>query len=542
LKIITFPIILLLLLLTTTPASFAQGIPQKTIISAQNLLESINKSPEENTGNAFNDLIVTGTLYLNMGDDKVKKLLFERCDFVGGISSDSTQFTEIIFAKCTFGQRITSAKYQRIDDTISFGLSGGTVLGDLIFDSCIFYNSISILREKIVGSLDLKNCEILIPMEPDPPTVESGQYFRKIGLHLTDSKIGRDFIFRDSTSNTPVRLEYVEIEKNLTLDYLTIKDSIYSSLAIAYVDIGKKFSVEGLVTNGHVEFADLSCDIFSDGFLDQDREPVNSMKINSGLYLRSGFSFNNFDPETSTDLELRLQWIRDNHKNYALPQEYLQIARIYDEMGRYSDKREILIAMEKDMTSMNQYGIAMKSLRHVYGLTTAYGYKPWWLLGYMLLFVVTGFFVFKNAIKRAIMVPLEAIIEQSDLPNDQVKSCTLSENDDDTSSEAPQTLIELPSNDSSQRKTKSNKINIPAHSTVINNLYEVHEVPQTYPHPRPLLYSIDLILPVVGLRQVKYWYPSTKCHWTCWYATIHVLAGWLMTTLVVVAIVDLIKQ
>jgi hypothetical protein len=70
-------------------------------------------------------------------------------------------------------------------------------------------------------------------------------------------------------------------------------------------------------------------------------------------------------------------------------------------------------------------------------------------------------------------------------------------------------------------------------------------LPADYPAFQPLLYSADVLLPIVNLQQKDYWAPNSagpRGHWARLYLPFHILAGWFFTTLFVVGVTGLIRR
>jgi hypothetical protein len=61
----------------------------------------------------------------------------------------------------------------------------------------------------------------------------------------------------------------------------------------------------------------------------------------------------------------------------------------------------------------------------------------------------------------------------------------------------------------------------------------------TIPVFQPWIYSLDVLLPVVNLHQEEFWIPQGVVRWWAWLA---ILAGWLLTTVVVAALSGLLKK
>jgi hypothetical protein len=56
---------------------------------------------------------------------------------------------------------------------------------------------------------------------------------------------------------------------------------------------------------------------------------------------------------------------------------------------------------------------------------------------------------------------------------------------------------------------------------------------------QPWIYSLDVLLPVVNLHQEEFWIPQGVARWWAWFS---ILAGWLLTTVVIAALTGLLKK
>jgi hypothetical protein len=56
---------------------------------------------------------------------------------------------------------------------------------------------------------------------------------------------------------------------------------------------------------------------------------------------------------------------------------------------------------------------------------------------------------------------------------------------------------------------------------------------------QPWIYSLDVLLPVVNLHQEEFWIPQGVARWWAWFS---ILAGWLLTTVVVAALSGLLRK
>ena len=68
---------------------------------------------------------------------------------------------------------------------------------------------------------------------------------------------------------------------------------------------------------------------------------------------------------------------------------------------------------------------------------------------------------------------------------------------------------------------------------------------KTYNKFNALMYSIDMFVPVLDLRMAKHWIPDANKSWGAvirWYMWVHISAGWILTTLLIVGLTGLIKK
>jgi hypothetical protein len=69
--------------------------------------------------------------------------------------------------------------------------------------------------------------------------------------------------------------------------------------------------------------------------------------------------------------------------------------------------------------------------------------------------------------------------------------------------------------------------------------------PQNIPCFNPVIYSLDVFLPIVDLRQESYWLPVAnlpKRGLVEYYYWLHVTLGWVFTTLSVAGLTGLVKK
>ena len=152
-------------------------------------------------------------------------------------------------------------------------------------------------------------------------------------------------------------------------------------------------------------------------------------------------------------------------------------------MGLRDEARLVLIEKEKFILSRTKNKF-IKVWKWFLGLTIDFGYTPQKLFIPILFFIVAGFFVFHLANTMNVMTP--------------------------TSSQV----------------------------AIISGGYE------PYPQFNSLLYSLDVFLPIVDLHQESYWLPNISRQYGIWfmvYMSLHILAGWFLTTLGLASVTGLIK-
>ena len=70
-------------------------------------------------------------------------------------------------------------------------------------------------------------------------------------------------------------------------------------------------------------------------------------------------------------------------------------------------------------------------------------------------------------------------------------------------------------------------------------------IPDDCPHFQPVVYSLDVIIPLVDLGQEKYWMPNHNKNFgklTSWLVVFLKLSGWILSTLLVSASTGLIRR
>ncbi|MCH8244246.1 MAG: hypothetical protein IH897_16790, partial [Planctomycetes bacterium] len=104
-----------------------------------------------------------------------------------------------------------------------------------------------------------------------------------------------------------------------------------------------------------------------------------------------GLVYDRLYSDAPTDSDSRLRWLKRQGygKGKFVPQPYVQLAKVLQEMGHEADARRILIAKQKDPARVAALTIPARIWHHLLGLTIGYGYRPsralWWIVGFIAL-------------------------------------------------------------------------------------------------------------------------------------------------------------
>jgi len=217
-----------------------------------------------------------------------------------------------------------------------------------------------------------------------------------------------------------------------------------------------------------------------------------------GNLLLDGFTYDGIYGAAPTDATNRIAWLSLQPTNQFLPQPYEQLASVLRRAGHEDDAREVLIAENRDRAGRVK---GFRPIRCWYWLldeTIRYGYRPWRAFWESAAFVFIGTILFKRGHRIQLITPT----------NDRA--------------------------------------------------YFVSGPPQVqefYPRFNAFTYSLDSFVPLIRLRVAEYWLPNANLggpvlgirslKWGAvlrFYLWFHIIAGWVLTTLWVGALVGLIKN
>jgi hypothetical protein len=207
--------------------------------------------------------------------------------------------------------------------------------------------------------------------------------------------------------------------------------------------------------------------------------------VKGTLYIE-GFEYGDLIcDETLTSASERIKWLQLQPTKPFFPQPYEHLAKVFRDMGRESDAREVLIAMHKGLRSeLGPLALSRKWFKEASGwgwdwflwFTIRYGYEPGRAVFGLILFWLVGWGVFYCAGKHG------------------------------------------------------------------NMHYPKERRGQTL---NSFIYSLDVLLPIINFHQKDFFLPNANKPWGKWvrvYFWIQIGAGWILTTLAVVALTGLVHK
>ena len=201
----------------------------------------------------------------------------------------------------------------------------------------------------------------------------------------------------------------------------------------------------------------------------------------------------------------RIKWL-NGQLNFS-SQPYEQLAEVFRKSGKVEDAKEILIAKNRNLRKHNTLTWSKKYWYYVLGPMIGYGYRPLnalWILG---TFIALGIILFGIGYQKGLITP--------------------------------------------QRGSAY----IQRHTGIVIPFDNGRQLSDIYPKFNFLMYSFDAFVPLIDLHQAKYWLPNANrgpellnisgfgLHTgglLRLYLWVHIIMGWLLTTLLIVGLSGLI--
>ena len=223
-----------------------------------------------------------------------------------------------------------------------------------------------------------------------------------------------------------------------------------------------------------------------------------------GKVVLNNLVYNEIADDAPIDAKTRLDWLHRQPTERFRPQPYEQLAAVLRKGGYEADAKRILIEKEKDRARVMQLSFFERWKHRLLGWTISYGHHSWKALWSILAVVLLGCIFFEIGSRADVMRPTK---ESAYVSDDGGEHRRLSED---------------------------------------------------YPKFNSFVYSLDMFVPLVNLHQASYWLPNANREGKLviakrltlpisgnllrWYLWVHIILGWILTTLLVVGLSGLIRS
>jgi hypothetical protein len=347
------------------------------------------------------------------------------------------------------------------------------------------YGALSIFRAVIGGDFDC-----------------SGADFTGSGIADTisaqESSIGGDASFvQNFTTDGTLYFRLARIGRSLSFNHARFVGNGENGLDAERASVAGPFY---WVDVAHTAQTKLDLENVAVGALFDDRQ---SWPAPGNLNL-DGFTYSEFDGDSPSDAEQRLEWLALQPPGYR-PQPYSELAKVLKDSGRAEGETDVLIAQRIAQRRTGRLSFPERVWNLLLEATIGYGYRPlralWWIGG----FVLFGAMLFGGGYRAGAMTPVDP--------------------------------------DAYEAFARGGRA--PAH----------------YPHFNAFVYSLENFLPVVDLQLGNHWRPNPRervvqdpasGEWETeratlagkllrWYLWFHILAGWTLTPLLFAGLSGLIR-
>ena len=174
-----------------------------------------------------------------------------------------------------------------------------------------------------------------------------------------------------------------------------------------------------------------------------------------------GLEYAEISHESPIDSQSYIEWLR--RQDGFSPQPYEQLAKVLRESGDGAGARDVLVAKNKDKADRTKLTRAEWFWYRFFGPLIGYGHRPWLVIPLALVIILFGSVFFKEGYSDGLVTP----------PSDSAYA-------------------------------KEGDAGVPAPGDTNRRISDV------YPVFNSLVYSTDVCVQVVDLRQVKYWLPNAN--------------------------------
>lgn len=378
---------------------------------------------------------------------------------------------------------------------------------------------------------------------PGKPTLSAdgikiaGNLFCGDGFHaegeirLLGAEIGGNVVFEKASLNNPGNRALIADRANIAGNLFCLdKFRIDGTASFTAASIGKRFHWKPVQWTGRLRLAHAHAGQWADnwrgdGWKNGDKPIDGKPRLDIDAFAYDSLA----DDDTDKDAASRIAWMRKSQAGRKfVPGPYETLGKALRAAGDEDGANQVAFAKRADRAKARKHKLGHRIGDVILGAFVGYGYKPWrgfwWLIGLL----ITGFCIFSLAAPMAeggtgVIKPAAPVVFDNKLAR-----CTP---DFYHPGQACETFIEK-----------------------IEPL-ETHRIyyflPIEYTPFSPLWYALDTLIPLVDLGQESAWSPSPidqgvfKDPWG-WavliYLYVHIIMGWVLTTLTVVALTGVIKK
>lgn len=350
-------------------------------------------------------------------------------------------------------------------------------------------------------------------------------------ISLVGAEIGGDVSFVGASLNNPdnsaLKAESVKIAGNVFCcnDFHIIGRANFAIASVGRGFIWKPAQWTGLLRLSHAHAGQWADNWRDDGWKEKGKTIGGKPRLDIDAFAYDALA----EDDTDKDAASRIAWVRKSQAGRKfVPGPYETLAKALRAAGDEDGANAVAYAKRADRAKARQHKLGHRIGDVILGAVVGYGYKPWRGLMWLISLLVTGFCVFSLAGPMAeggtgVIKPAVPIVFDNNLV----------------------------------RCIPDFYYPVQACATFIDKIepLETHRIyyflPIEYTPFSPFWYALDTLIPLVDLGQETAWSPSPIDQsifkdflgWAVLiYLYLHIIMGWVLTTLTVVALTGVIKK
>jgi hypothetical protein len=354
-------------------------------------------------------------------------------------------------------------------------------------------------------------------------------------IRLLSADIGGDIYFNDANIENKngkiLSADGVKIAGSIFCrkEFYIIGDANFTAATIEKWFDWKPVKWHGILNLSHASAGQWIDNWQGDGWKHKGAAIDGASKLNINTFSYSAFGGDHTDPNAQS----RVAWIRKSQEGKQfVPGPYETLAKVLRAAGDEDGANEVGYAKCQDRAKSRKGELRHFISDSILSALVGHGYKPWRGLYWLAAFFVFGFYVFSYSAPLDDNIAASGIIKPA-IPTifkEKISICKVNTkyyNDDCPENE----IIDI------NKKLKTHGV--------------YYSTPNEYTPFSPFWYSLDTLIPLVDLGQEGAWSPSPiegspledPWGWAVLiYLYIHIIMGWVLTTLTVVALTGVIKK